>query len=317
MKQASTTLDAAWRGKRVLVTGGAGFVGRHLVRALHAAGAQLGLLLRQPWPEFDDEQVFIGDLREREFVATAVSAWQPEVVFHLAASRLRSLTAAAFAEAIDINLLGTLHLLEALEHGSHIKRIVLLGTAEEYGRGPVPFREDVRESPVSAYSLSKLSSTHLAQMMAHNLGMPVTVLRPSVAYGPEQHEDMFLPALIRALLRGERFAMTAGEQTRDFVYIDDLVQALGRVGLIGNTSGEVINIGGGHAIRIADLVDHVERMTDARGQAQRNAVAYRPGEAMNYQLDISKAEKLLGWRPQTSLEQGLQRTIAWYRTDLA
>jgi UDP-glucose 4-epimerase len=313
MEQAATTLDDIWRGKRVLVTGGAGFIGCHLVRALRAAGAQLGLMLRRPWPEFEGQQVFIGDLREREFVTVAVTTLQPEVVFHLAASRARSLTATAFTEAIDINLIGTLNLLEALEHASHIKRIVLLGTAEEYGRGPVPFREDVRESPVSAYSLSKLSATHLAQTMAFNLGLPAMVLRPSVAYGPEQREDMFLPALIRTLLRGERFAMTAGEQTRDFVYIDDLVQALGRAGLSENTSGEVINVGGGQAIRIADLVDHVERMTDTIGQAQRGAVAYRPGEAMNYQLDIAKAEKLLEWRPQTSLEQGLQRTVAWYR----
>jgi UDP-glucose 4-epimerase len=313
MEQASTTLDAAWLGKRVLVTGGAGFIGRHLVRALHAAGAQLGLLLRQPCPEFDTQQVFIGDMRQREFVEAAVADWQPEVVFHLAASRARSLTAAAFAETIDINLIGSLHLLEALEQSPNTRRIVLLGTAEEYGCGPVPFREDVRESPVSAYSLSKLSATHLAQMMAHTLGLPTTVLRPSVAYGPEQHEDMFLPALIRALLRGERFAMTAGEQTRDFVYVDDLVEALGCAGLSADTTGEVINIGGGQAIRIADLVDHVERMTDAVGLTQRGAMAYRPGEAMNYQLDISKAEKLLGWRPCNSLEKGLARTVAWYR----
>src|SRR3569832_901968 len=243
MEQASIKLDAAWQGQRVLVTGANGFVGRHLVRALHAAGAQQGLLLRQACPEFEGQRLFIGDLR------------QPEFVFHLAASRARSLTAAAFAETIDINLIGSLHLLEALEQSAGIKRIVLLGTAEEYGRGPVPFREDVRESPVSAYSLSKLSSTHLAQMMAHTLGLPTTVLRPSVTYGPEQQDDMFLPALIRALLRGERFAMTAGEQTRDFVFIDDLVEALGRAGLAADTTGEVINIGGGQAIRIADLVD--------------------------------------------------------------
>ena len=306
-------MDAAWRGKRVLVTGGAGFVGRHLVRALHDAGAQLGLLLRQPWPDFDAEQVFIGDLRKREFVATAVVNWQPEVVFHLAASRARSLTAAAFAETIEINLIGSLHLLEALEKSPRTRRIVLMGTAEEYGRGRVPFLEDVRESPVSAYSLSKLSATHLAQMMAHTLGLPTTVLRPSVAYGPEQHEDMFLPALIRALLRGERFAMTEGEQTRDFVYVDDLVEALGCAGLSADTTGEVINIGGGQAIRISELVAHVERMTDAVGLAQRGAVAYRPGEAMNYQLDIAKAQKLLGWWPRTNLEQGLARTVAWYR----
>lgn len=313
MKHASTKLEGDWYGKRVLVTGAAGFVGRHLVRTLHAAGAELALLLRQPWPEFEGLPLFIGDLRRREFVAEAVQASRPEIVFHLAASRVRSLTAAAFAEAIDINLIGSLHLLEALEQSACASRIVMLGTAEEYGRGQVPFSEDVRESPVSAYSLSKLGTTHLAQMMAHTLGLPTTVLRPSVAYGPEQREDMFLPALIRALLRGEHFAMTAGEQTRDFIYIDDLIQALGQAGLAKTTAGEIINIGGGSAIRITDLVDHVERLTGAPGLAIRGAVPYRPGEAMNYQLDIAKADLLLEWQPRTTLELGLERTVAWYK----
>lgn len=313
MEQTNTTLDEAWRDKRVLVTGAAGFIGRHLVRAMHSAGARLGLLVRQPLPEFEGQQLFIGDLRQRGFVSMAVAAWQPEIVFHLAASRARSLTAAAFAETIDTNVIGSLNLMEALQQSANTRRIILLGTAEEYGRGPVPFREDVRESPVSAYSLSKLSTTHLAQMMAHTLSLPTTVLRPSVAYGPEQQDDMFLPALIRALQRRERFAMTAGEQTRDLVYIDDLIGALGRAGLAEGTTGEVINIGSGSAVRIADLVDHVERLTDAIGLAVRGAIAYRPGEAMNYQLDIDKAARLLGWQPRVSLEHGLQRTVAWYK----
>lgn len=143
--------------------------------------------------------------------------------------------------------------------------------------------------------------------------LPVTVLRPSVAYGPGQREDMFLPALICALLRGEPFPMTAGEQTRDFIYISDLVEALGLAGLDDATNGEVINIGGGSAIRITDLVDKVELMTQSHGMARRGAVDYRPGEAMRYLLDISKSARLLGWYPSTPLEQGLQQTVDWYR----
>lgn len=312
MQAKNTQLEGIWLGKRVLVTGGSGFIGRHLVRALHAAGAQVHLMLRRPWPELPCHQIYTGDLRQEAFVTSAVADSQPEVVFHLAASRARSLSAEAFAETIDINLIGSLHLLEGLSHSTGLKNIVMLGTAEEYGCGQVPFREDVREAPVSAYSLSKLGTTHLAQMMAHTKGLPVTVLRPSVAYGPEQREDMFIPAMVCALLRGERFSMTSGEQTRDFIFIDDLVDALMRASLCA-ASGEVINIGSGKATRIADLVDKVEHLTRARGLAQRGAIAYRPGEAMQYQLDIRKAERLLDWRPLTSLEHGLRQTVDWYR----
>jgi len=153
-------------------------------------------------------------------------------------------------------------------------------------------------------------------MMAHTMNLPVTVLRPSVAYGPGQREDMFLPALVCALLRGERFALTAGEQTRDFVFIDDLVEALGMAGLCAVTDGEVINIGGGAAIRISDLVDRVERITNACGLAQLGTLGYRPGEAMQYHLDISKAARLLSWHPHTPLEKGLQQTVDWFKVRL-
>lgn len=313
MQPISKRLNHAWRGKRVLVTGGSGFIGRHLVHALHEVGAQVHLILRQPSPAPACHQVYIGDLRQGTFVDNVVANSSPDVVFHLAASRARSLSREAFSEAIDINIIGSLNLLEGLSHTYGIKRVVMLGTAEEYGRGPVPFREDVRESPVSAYSLSKICATHLAQVMAQTMELPVTVLRPSVAYGPGQREDMFLPALICALLRGERFPMTAGEQTRDFIYIADLVEALCMAGLDNTTAGEVINIGGGRATKISDLVDKVELMTQSQGMARRGAVQYRPGEAMQYLLDISKATRLLGWCPSTSLEQGLQQTVDWYR----
>jgi UDP-glucose 4-epimerase len=317
MEPKSTRLDRTWGGRRVLVTGGAGFIGRHLVHALQEAGAQVDLVLRQHGSGPVCRRTYIGDLCEASFIAGVVADARPEAVFHLAASRARSLSPEAFAQTISNNLIGSLNLLEALSHSKGLERVVMLGTAEEYGRSPVPFRESVRESPVSAYSLSKLSTTHLAQMMAHTQGLPVTVLRPSVAYGPGQQEDMFLPALVCALLRREPFAMTAGEQTRDLIHIDDLVTALGSAGLCKAAEGEVINIGSGCAIRIADLVDMVENMTQSSGLAQRGAVAYRPGEAMQYQLDVSKAARLLGWHPQTSLAQGLQQTIDWYRTHRA
>lgn len=313
MQPTSTRLDRAWQGRRVLVTGGAGFIGRHLVHALLQVGAQVDLVLRQPWTGPECRATYIGDLRQATFIAGAVADSRPDMVFHLAASRARSLSPEAFTETIGNNLIGSLNLLEALSHAPGLKRVVMLGTAEEYGRSPVPFREDVRESPVSAYSLSKLGTTHLAQMMAHTKDLPVTVLRPSLAYGPGQREDMFLPALVCALLRGERFAMTAGEQTRDLIFIDDLVEALGCAGLCKAAEGEVINIGSGSAIIIADLVDMVESMTQSTGLAQRGAIAYRPGEPMQYQLDVGKAARLLDWHPQTSLAQGLRRTIEWYR----
>lgn len=304
---------SGYRGKRILVTGATGFVGGHLLRLLDGAGAQVAALTRGGAPLPAVARVFTGELAEREFVAAALREWAPQVVFHLAGARERNLSREAFDKTIEANLVGTLNLLYGAIGLPGLERVVVLGTGEEYGRNRAPFGEDLREEPISAYSFSKQCATQLSQLMHRSFGLPVAVLRPAVAYGPGQHSDMFLPALIETLLRGAPFEMTAGEQTRDFVYVDDLVEALLLAGASAGIDGEIVNVGGGQAVRIAELVERVEAQLGCAGLARRGALPYRNGEAMEYELDVSKARALLGWAPRTSLDEGLRRTVAWYR----
>lgn len=304
-------MHLSYRGQKVLVTGASGFIGRHLVRALLALGAEVGTMARRHVAA--DTRAFVGDLRDAHFVQDAIGSWQPQVILHLAATRLRSLDPANMREAIDANVGGMLNVLSAASGQPSLFSVVALGSGEEYGSAPTPYEETYRELPISAYSLSKLTATNLCQMMARTLAVPVCVLRPSVVYGPEQGDDMFVPALVRALLLGERFPMTAGEQTRDFVFVGDLVEAILLAGSTPNLGGEVINIGSGLATSIAALADSVEAVTDSHGHTDRGAVAYRGAEPMNYAMNITKAERLLGWRPATTLGEGLRQTIAWYR----
>jgi UDP-glucose 4-epimerase len=314
MTEASVqTARDGYRGKRVLVTGATGFVGGHLLRALSDAGAAVAVLTRGDAAMPVPARVFTGQLADRDFVRLALQVWQPQVVFHVAGARERSLSREAFDKTIEANLVGTLNLLYGAVGLAGLERIVVLGTGEEYGRSRAPFGETLREEPVSAYSFSKQCATQLSQLMHRSFGLPVTVLRPAVAYGPGQQSDMFLPALIQTLLLGEEFNMTAGEQTRDYVYIDDLVEALLLAGTGALIDGEIINVGGGQAVRIAELVERVEAQLDCKGLVRRGALPYRTGEAMEYELDVSKARALLGWAPRTSLDEGLRRTVAWYR----
>lgn len=307
----------AYRGKRVLVTGGTGFVGSHLLQALGCAGAEAGVITRQPGQVGGARHTFRGNLSDRGFVAAALREFGPQVVFHLASSRERKLSREAFDTAIEANLLGTLNLLYGSTGLAGVERIVVVGTGEEYGHNPAPFSESMREAPISAYSFSKQCATQLSQLMHASFGLPVVVLRPSVAYGPGQNSDMFLPALIQSLLRGEEFRMTRGEQTRDYVFVSDLVEALLLAGCRARVDGEVINVGGGRATRIAGLVERVEELLGRQGLVVRGALPYRTGEAMEYELDLSKARGLLQWEPRTSLDEGLRRTVAWYQEEAA
>jgi nucleoside-diphosphate-sugar epimerase len=302
-----------YRGKRILITGASGFIGQHLLDALSGLAAEVAVVARERHCSSKTQRTFVGDMRDQVFVRQTIQDWMPNTIFHLAGVRDRVLAHEAFGQAIDTNLLGTLNLFFAALDIPSLERIIILGTAEEYGGNEAPFVESMREAPISAYSFSKQCATHLSQLMHCSFGLPVVVLRPSVAYGPAQRDDMFLSALIQTLLRGEEFPMTLGEQTRDYVYVSDLVDALLRAGYYPDVEGEIINIGSGEPIQIARLVDRVEGLLGCTGLVRRGALKYRTGEPMAYWLDISKAKQLLGWMPQTSLDDGLRSTVDWYQ----
>ncbi len=300
-------------GARALVTGGTGFIGRHMVAALAANGAKVAILSRNVGPGSDGTIVYAGDLRNVAFVEKAVGEFAPDIIFHLATFKQRSARIEDFVTATETNVLGSLHLLAAAANCKTLRTIVVMGTAEEYGRNPAPFHESMRELPVSAYSYSKQSLTHLCEVLHYLHGLPAVVLRPTIAYGPGQSADMFLPALIESLLKDAPFPMTAGEQTRDFVYASDVVDAALLAATRPGVAGRVLNVGSGEVVTIAQLARKVAAMMGKSGLLQIGQLAYRQGEVMSYSVDTADARALLGWTPRIALEQGLAQTIDYYR----
>jgi UDP-glucose 4-epimerase len=297
----------AYRGKRVLVTGGAGFIGARLCAALRKAGAKVYALDSAAWTG-----ALRCDLSDEQAVKSAVSRTKPEIVFHLAALTDRDPSPALLERMLETNLQGARNLLEALrERGC--RAVVFSGTAEEYGRGQAPYREVQPEGPVSPYSFSKSCATQLALFYHQVYGLPVTVLRPTLAYGPGQPPTMFLPALMETLLAGRPFPMTPGGQTRDFVFVDDLVEAYLSAGLAKTAAGQVINIGSSRPVKIRDMALLAARVTGKTGLLQLGARPYRSSEIMSYSASSAKAKRLLGWCPRTTLAAGLKLTAESYR----
>lgn len=310
----------------VLVTGGTGFIGAHLVRRLVADGANVHLLVR-PRSHFDrlaDVRVSVAhtalELADKPALAACLRGVQPDVVFHLAGvtagrgtdARLAS-AAALLEHSYEVNLTGTLHLLLAVAHEAPAARVIRTGGLAEYGNGPVPFREEQREAPVSPYAASQVAATHLGQSVVRQFGLAVTTVRPALTYGPAQSDSFFIPSLILACLEGRPFDMTTGTQTRDFVYVDDVVGALVAAATAPGVAGQIVNAGSGREVRIDEVASLIVRMTGGRTALRVGAQPGRPGDLERLFCDPERARQLLGWVARTSLDAGLERTIAWYR----
>ena len=297
----------------VVITGASGFIGRHLCNTLSKRGIRVIALSRNGQPNrLVETEHYELDLRDQMKVRELIQYIKPRYVVHLAAVKNRSVAASEYRDAYDGNWLSSFNLVEACNEVGTLKRFVFLGSSDEYGQQLPPFRESSREAPVTSYGVSKLAVTQLLQTFSRSCGFPAVVLRPTIAYGPNQGSDMFLSAMIQSIVCGERFAMTQGEQTRDYVYIDDLITAIMSALSVGNeVCGQLINISSGTPLRVRDLANKVARLVDAEAGKLLDFGArdYRPGEAMEYWSNNDLANELLNWRPLVSLDDGLRRTI--------
>ena len=301
---------------RVLVTGASGFIGAHLCRALLSRGVSVVAVVHGTRPVvLPGAELHDVDLRDAAKVSELVRQAVPTHVVHLAASKFGG-ALADLGPSYEANLLSTLNLAEAVIDTHRCRRFVFMGSAEEYGRAPVPFNAGDREAPTTAYGLSKLAATQLLQALAVNYEFPLIVLRATVVYGPGQQSGMFVPELVRSLLAGERFPMTAGHQTRDFVYVSDVVDGIIRALLVTSRLNGALHLSAGTPIAIRDVALLAARIIGEAAEAliDFGTVPLREGEALEYWADNSKTFAMLGWSPLVTLEEGLHRTIAYHRT---
>lgn len=306
----------------ILITGASGFIGSHLARRLVNEGSDVHVLHRQapPHDRIADLRgsltTWTVDLRDMVAIESTCAAIRPRYVFHLASdTELRFLDPRleAVRDSIDTNVVGSLNLLVALSRTGCTQRIVRVGSLEEYGRGPSPYVESQREAPVTPYSAGQVAIAHYYQMLQPVLALEAVTLRLALTYGPEQSERFLIPALIRHCLQGRDFDLTSGEQRRDFVFVEDVVEALCRAVTMAGLAGQVVNVGSGRAVRVVDVARMVVAQCGASIAVRVGAAEPRVFEIPDLVCDTRVAERLLDWRASTPLEDGLSRTIAVMR----
>lgn len=311
-------------GARALVTGASGFIGSHLVKRLiddgvevHALTSAVSSLLSVRLVHMRDKiTLHEGSLSDRRAMDELVATARPTHVFHLGAYTHVGKSWYRVDECIDVNVAGTANLLQALE-GSGYERFVNIGTSEIYGDVAVPFREDMAVSPVSPYSVSKYAAECLCRVFEQGHGWPIVLLRPFNAFGPGQTPDRIIPEVIVRALRGQDLRMTQGRQTREFNYVEDLADGMIRAAVIPDIEGQLFNLGCAEDVSIRDVTTKILELMGNPVQAHFGALPERPTEIWEMRCDNTRARTILGYAPRHTLEDGLRKTIDWYRDALS
>lgn len=297
--------DPGVRLDRVLITGGAGFIGSHLAAELRRHGAQV-LVAMRPGTKVNDDAAVAVDLRDGAAVAGLLDSLRPSVVFNLAGRRPLSPTEDP-EETIGLNLIAAMRVLrESARVG--VGRVVLVGSAEEYGDQAMPVSEEAALAPRTIYGASKAAMTLHALALHRSTSAPVTVVRPFSVYGPLSPLSMFVAEAMDRASRGLPFDMTEGTQRRDLIHVDDVVTGLIAAARIPAAEGEVFNLGSGVSHGLRDVAEAIWKISGASGALRIGARPKPPGDLMETRADVDKARRLLGWTPRITLEEGLRST---------
>lgn len=308
-----------FNGLRVLAAGAAGFVGANLIRELLRHGAEVHALVRPSGDQArlqeirDRLQIHDIDLADHDLLRKKVRAIAPEFIFFSANQRAAA-TEQGRWQQFQVNVASRMVLLEAARE-FQCKAFVSLGTSLEYGASQGPMRESDPLAPRNFYGATMAAATLMGREFAR-LGVPVVMLRPFIVYGPRDIPKRLVPSLFRAARTGEGMSLTAPGVRRDWVYIDDVVEACMRAALRADSlAGEVINIGAGRLRSTEEVVAAVEAATGRRIETRVGEYPRRSFDMDHWVADVSKARDLLGWQPRHALEDGIERTAAWYRSE--
>lgn len=309
-------------GKRFLVTGAAGFIGSHLTEALLEEGAEvLGVdcftdyyapaVKRGNLEACRGESRF--ELRRDNLLESPLGELLPGVdgVFHQSAQAgVRSSWGEEFQEYLTQNIHATQHLLEAMKQHAPDTPVILASSSSVYGAPEeLPMTERSLTQPFSPYGVTKLAAEHLGMLYHRNFDLPVVALRYFTVYGPRQRPDMAFTRFFTWIYRDQPITVFGdGEQTRDFTYVSDVVEA-NLTAYASGITGRVFNVGGGQNASVNEVLDRMETITGR--PVRRRAAPPQVGDVPHTEADTRAIREQLGWSPQVSLQEGLSRQWDW------
>ena len=318
-----------WRDRPTFVTGATGLVGGWLVKRLVAAGADVVCLVRDWVPQsvlvcdrlWDRVRVVRGDVTDQPLLERALGEYEIDTVIHLAAQTIVGIANRNPVSTLESNIAGTWRLLEACRRSPAVRQIVLASSDKAYGDQPqLPYGESTPLQGEHPYDVSKSCADLIGRMYAVTYSLPVTITRCGNFFGGgDLNWNRILPGTIRSIFRGERpIIRSDGKYVRDYFYVEDGAAAYmllaERLGADRALAGEAFNFSNEEPLTVAELVDRVRSVMDSRLEPEiRNEARH---EILAQSLSAEKARRILGWQPLFTLDEGLTRTVEWYRSYL-
>ena len=294
------------KNDKLLIVGGTGFIGRNVAREAISRGLQVTIISKSDYSpdkrlkgveyisvDITNEKILLSKLKDKPFdYVLNVGGYVNHANYFNDGDKV-----------FKVHFNGTKNLVNCINK-SGLKSFVQIGSSDEYGKNSAPQNENQRELPISPYSFAKVAATHFLQMLHRTEGFPAVILRPFLVYGPEQDGNRFIPQIIKGCINNDNFPTSAGEQQRDFCYIDDIVGVILLALSNEKAHGEVINIASGKPIKIRKVVELIQKFI-GRGTPMFGDIQYRKKENMALYANTSKAKRILKWEAVTSIEKGI------------
>ena len=306
------------KNKKVLITGGAGFIGSHLTKKMLKLGANTSVVVKYKsvidnvrlssvWNDID---VYEADLRNIDSLKQFKNK-SFDYIFHLAAYNHVGDSFLHYSEAMFSNAIGTMNL---LENAPDYNKLLYVASSEVYGyQDIVPFQESEIPFPISPYAVGKYTGELYAKMKQHQTKKKIVGVRPFNTFGPYQSDRAIIPELIIKCLRGEKIETTEGKQTREFNFVENIVDGFIKIMNHEFNTWNTMNIGSGREIAIRDLVKMIHELSNSDSELLIGSIPNRPTEIWRMSADTSRAEDIINWSPKIDFQKGLSKTIEWYR----
>lgn len=310
---------------RILVTGGDGFIGSHLVEKLLLLGHKVRAFVFYnsfgSWGWLEDRrdqigqlEVFPGDIRDPHGVEKAVQGC--ETIFHLAALIAIPFSYQSPDTYIDTNIKGTLNILQAARK-HRVKRLMITSTSEVYGTAKyVPIDENHPFQGQSPYSASKIGADRLAESFFRSFETPITIVRPFNTFGPRQSARAVIPTIITQLLDGKtELQLGSVIPTRDFTFVEDTVEGFIKLAKCTNAIGKEVNIATGKELSIGEIAEKIIKKINPKAQVTKDLGRNRPENSEVYRLlgANNLIKQLVNWSPKHTFDEGLDKTITWFK----